>query len=70
LSRLGVAEEIAELCLGHVQGGIVGTYNRYTYLNERREALERWERDLLATAAPAPEPPAENVVAMSDRRRA
>lgn len=28
LSRLGVAEDVAELCIGHVRRGLLGTYNK------------------------------------------
>ena len=28
MSRLGVSEEVAELAIGHVRRGLVGTYNK------------------------------------------
>jgi hypothetical protein len=46
LSRLRVPSEVAEAVLAHVFPGVVGTYDRHTYLDEKREALERWA-DLL-----------------------
>lgn len=41
LASLGCPEEIAEAILGHMPGGIVGTYNAYSYDTERREWLAR-----------------------------
>lgn len=35
----GTPKEIAERVLGHVEDGIVETYDRYDYLDEKREAL-------------------------------
>lgn len=48
LSRLRVEPHIAERVLNHVQPGIVGTYDRHAYLDEKREALEKWEAHLNA----------------------
>ena len=42
LEALGVAPHIAERCLNHKIRGVVGIYNRHDYLDERREALQRW----------------------------
>ena len=58
LARLGVERDIAERILNHVQEKIVGTYDVYDYLNEKRNALESWERrlTLLARQAPPKEP--------------
>lgn len=41
LARLGVSEHIAEAVLAHQQKGVAGIYNRFSYLAEKREALER-----------------------------
>lgn len=43
--KLGASPHIVEACLGHVSGfksGVSGVYNRATYLDERRRALEKW----------------------------
>jgi integrase len=40
LARAGVTSEVAERCLGHVLGGVEGTYNRHTYVVEMRRAYE------------------------------
>jgi integrase len=38
-ARLGTPVVVAKLCLGHKQGGVIGIYDRHTYLDERRAAL-------------------------------
>jgi integrase len=40
MSRAGVNADIAERCLGHVIGGVRGTYDRHEYLQEKRAAFE------------------------------
>jgi integrase len=42
LSRLGVDVITAELVIGHKLKGIVGVYDRYERLSERRQALSQW----------------------------
>lgn len=42
LARLGVLPHIAERILSHRQPGVVGVYDRYQYLKEKRDALEQW----------------------------
>jgi len=42
MARIGVAQEHIERVLGHVVAGVAGTYNRYSYLDEKRAALEAW----------------------------
>ena len=42
MARLGVAQEHIERVLGHVIEGVAGTYNRYSYLPEKRAALDAW----------------------------
>lgn len=48
LSRLGVDEETAELVIGHLPQGIVRVYNLHDRLEQRREALGRWDGHLQA----------------------
>jgi integrase len=46
LARLGVPLHVTEKLLNHQPQairGVAAIYNRYEYLDERREALERWE---------------------------
>ena len=42
LPRLGVRDEVAERCINHVPDGLRQTYDLYSYLPEKREALRRW----------------------------
>lgn len=44
MARLGIAQEHIERVLGHVVPGVAGTYNRYSYLEEKRAALDAWGR--------------------------
>ena len=41
MSRGGVLIDHAERCLGHLQVGVKGTYDRYAYLDEKRAAFEK-----------------------------
>ena len=41
MSRTGVPTDIAERVIGHVIPGVRGVYDRYDYLAEKRDALER-----------------------------
>ena len=45
MARLGVQQEHIERVLGHVIEGVAGTYNRYSYLPEKRAALDAWGRE-------------------------
>jgi integrase len=42
LAKLGVREEVAELLLNHARRGLVKVYNQHEYLEEMREAVEKW----------------------------
>jgi integrase len=44
MSRAGVPTDYAERVLGHVIGGVRGTYDRYEYLEEKRDALAKLAR--------------------------
>jgi integrase len=49
MGRLGVAPHVVERILNHESGsfrGVAGVYNRFQYLPEMREGLERWARHL------------------------
>ena len=49
--RFGVAPHIVEAILGHVSGhkaGVAGVYNKASYIDERRRALERWGEHVMA----------------------
>jgi integrase len=40
MSRAGIFSDVAERVLGHAPPGIVATYDRHSYLDEKRHALE------------------------------
>ena len=42
MARLGIPQEHIERVLGHAIEGVAGTYNRYSYLSEKRAALDLW----------------------------
>jgi len=42
MARLRIPQEHIERVLGHAIEGVAGTYNRYSYLEEKRAALEEW----------------------------
>ena len=42
MARLGIPQEHIERVLGQAIEGVAGTYNRYSYLNEKRAALDLW----------------------------
>jgi integrase len=46
LARLKIEPQIAERVLNHVQERIPGTYDRHDYLDEKRDALEKWAAHL------------------------
>ena len=46
LSRAGIDREIAEKCLGHVEGGLVGTYDHHEAKPEKRAAFEALAREV------------------------
>ena len=49
LAKLGVGEDLIDRIQGRVRRGSVGwVYNRHAYLNEKRDALARWEAHLLS----------------------
>lgn len=50
LQRLGVRLEVTEAVLNHIsgsRGGIVGVYQRHTWSDEKRAALDAWEAHVL-----------------------
>ena len=58
MSRAGVQSDYAERCLGHVIGGVRGTYDRHEYYAEKARAFEA----LAAMIETIIRGPAENVV--------
>jgi integrase len=55
--RFGVPPHVVEVLLGHAGGhkaGVAGTYNKALYLQERRDALERWGAHIMALVSGKP----------------
>lgn len=48
-SALRVQTEVAEAVIGHVKTGLARVYDHYDLLDEKRDALTRWEGALLTT---------------------
>ena len=49
MAILGIAPHVIEAVLNHKTGivsGVAAVYNRHAYMNEKREALERWADQL------------------------
>ena len=44
MQRAGVRPDISERVLGHVIGGVRGTYDRHDFRDEKRDALEKLAR--------------------------
>lgn len=65
MSRAGINSDIAERVLGHTMQGVRGVYDRYAYLDEKRNALERLD----ALVRSIIDPPPANVVALSAGKR-
>jgi integrase len=63
MSRAGVPSDHAERCLGHVIGGVRGTYDRHEYYKEKARAFEA-----LAAQIDRIVRPQENVVTMGRKR--
>lgn len=61
MSRAKVPEDHAERAMGHVIAGVRGTYDRYSFLDEKREAFQKLA-DLVAVILT---PPADNVVLLA-----
>jgi integrase len=57
LAELGVPHPVVSKALNHSPRGVMGVtsiYNRYEYLDERREALERWAQRIRDIVDPPP----------------
>jgi integrase len=52
MAKLKVSQAVAELCLGHKVGGLVGVYDQHDYADEKADAWRRWgDRVCEATGA-------------------
>jgi integrase len=61
MGKLGVPQHVAELVIGHTLPGIIAVYDRYSYLAEKRDALNRWAAHVLQAVGEAPTTSAEVV---------
>jgi integrase len=52
LSRLGIAPHIAEKCLNHSLSKIGKTYDKHTFIDDRREALQLWADSIKSALNP------------------
>ncbi len=62
--RAGVRPDISERVLGHVIAGVEGTYDRHSYADEKRDALEK----LAAMIERILNPPPSNVATLDEHR--
>ena len=65
LNEMGVAEKVADLIINHKtksKGGVAGVYNRYSYMPERKSAIEAWCRHVEAIVSGRPVP--SNVISI------
>jgi integrase len=53
LSALPIEQHVRELVIGHTQLGLRKVYDRYAYLDEKRQALNLWAGHLIPTVMPA-----------------
>lgn len=47
MAKLGVPVYTISRVLNHAQGGVTAIYDRHSYMPEKKEALEKWEKKLL-----------------------
>jgi integrase len=67
MAEIGIAPHVVDKLLNHVSGsirGVAAVYNRHSYTEERRRALDAWARRLAAIVAGEPK---FNVVALRAR---
>jgi integrase len=65
MARAGVRPDISERVLGHVIPGVEGVYDRHSYLDEKREALERLATTVERILNPIP----ANILPFDERRQ-
>jgi integrase len=51
MGELQFRDEVIDAVLNHVKKGVIATYNRHGYDQEKQQALEAWERKLLSIIA-------------------
>jgi integrase len=63
MTGIGVSRLVVSKLLNHVERGITAVYDRHTYDAEKRAALMRWERHLMAIVA-GEKAAASNIIAL------
>jgi integrase len=66
MARAGVRPDISERVLGHVIAGVEGTYDRHSYAEEKRDALDKLATMIERILNPLP----SNVETLGEHRRA
>jgi hypothetical protein len=61
----GVSDLVRELVIAHTKPGMHKVYNQFSYLDEKRHALEAWAARLRGIVAPSP----ANVIEIAKGRR-
>ena len=64
MARAGVRPDISERVLGHVIAGVEGTYDRHSYADEKRDALEKLAEVVERILSPLP----SNVQSLDQQR--
>jgi integrase len=67
LSELRIQPIVAEAVIGHSLPGLLGVYDQHAYLEEKRDALQRWADHLGKIIAPRAAGQPNNVVPMPAR---
>jgi integrase len=62
MSRAGVPADHVERCLGHIMPGVRAVYDRYEYLEEKRDAFDRLAALIMEIINPTMRRPNENVL--------
>ena len=53
MTGMGVSRLVVSKILNHVERGITAVYDRHSYDNEKRVALEKWSTKLEGIVTPA-----------------
>ena len=66
ITKLGFSRFVMDRCLGHLEPGVGGRYDRHDYLQEKTAALVSWGSRLSAILTGEPMP--ENIVELAEHR--
>ena len=61
MAKLKVQRIVISQVLNHAEGGVTRLYDRHSYLDEKRHALDAWERHVETLVRPQP----DNVVELA-----